>query len=70
MEKFFQYFEDKTGYTKPEAIKIIRLISGYLANNYKKEFAVITQYFLSQVFDQKKPGNDVHMEWLLKNEIV
>jgi hypothetical protein len=68
VDNFFQYFEQRTGYEKPEALTIIRLISGYLAKNYKKEFAVITQYFLSQSFDQKDPKTDTRLEWHLKNQ--
>lgn len=70
METFFQYFEKRTGYSKPVAQQIIKIISGYLAKNYKKEFAVIIQYFLTQSFDNHTSQEDIRLEWLLKNQNV
>jgi hypothetical protein len=67
VETFFQFFEERTGYPKPAAQQVVQIISGYLARNYKKEFAVIIQYFLANAFDHTKPANDTSLEWLLKN---
>jgi hypothetical protein len=67
VETFFQHFEERTGYDKEIAQQIIRIISGYLAKNYKKEFVIIIQYFLSQTFD--RPGN-IDLEWHYKKQTV
>ena len=53
MESFFQFFENRTGLPKPLARQAIQIISGYLAKNYKKEFAIIIQYLLTHTFEQK-----------------
>lgn len=53
METFFQFFEKRTGHPPSEAKLIVQIISGYLAKNYKKEFALFIQYFLTQNFDKQ-----------------
>ena len=68
METFFQFFEERTGFPSPVAQQVVQIISGYLAKNYKKEFAVIIQYFLTNTFDQTNPHNGTSLEWLLKNQ--
>ncbi|HEU4472599.1 MAG TPA: hypothetical protein VFR58_16005 [Flavisolibacter sp.] len=69
METFFQYFEKRTGRPPTEAQQVIKITSGYLAKHYKKEFAIIIQYFLTYTFDQKKPGSDENsLQWFLENQ--
>ena len=67
METFFHFFEKRTGFDKPSTQQVIRIISGHLARHYKKEFAVIIQYFLSKTFEQKDPEDDINIEWHIKN---
>lgn len=67
METFFHFFEKRTGYDKPSTQQVIRIISSHLARNYKNEFAVIIQYFLSKRFEQMDPEDDINMEWQIKN---
>ncbi|HEX6333140.1 MAG TPA: hypothetical protein VFZ78_02875 [Flavisolibacter sp.] len=70
MENFFVHFHKRTGLTRPEANKTIRIVSGFLVRHYKREFAIIMQYFLSVTFDRSASGNNLETEQDKRNQTI
>jgi hypothetical protein len=60
VDPFFFNFEKQTGLARPQAEKVIRIVSGHLAKQYPEEFLQILHYFLSRSLERRASDGNIH----------